>query len=244
MKETGIATYKLGGVGTSLEFEVADGVFQPTKTSNFLISHVAKLAKRSASTLDIGCGCGYVGIVLAKMGIVSGLLRASDRSLGAVECCRRNAARHDVACDARVGSLFDPWSTEQFELIVDDVSGVAERIGEMSSWFAGASHCGAGVDGTELTLCILESSRTHLTTGGSIFFPVLSLSRTEKIVAKAHEMFGTVKLLGDQYFPVSPEVGSSMEVLLAMAQEGLISLRQIGGKWVWWTSIYLAQDAR
>lgn len=244
IKGTRLATYNLGSGGTSLEFEVPDGVFQPTKTSNFLISHVAKHVQRSSSTLDIGCGCGYVGVVLAKMGLVAGPLHASDRSFAAVESCRRNAAQHGVDCDARAGSLFDPWLGEKFELIVDDVSGVAEKIGEMSSWFPGASHCGAGVDGTELTTHILDSSRDHLTTDGSMFFPVLSLSRTEKIVAKAHEMFETVELLGDQYFPVSPEVGSNMDLLRGMAQEGLISIRQIGGKWVWWTSIYLARNAR
>lgn len=238
------ARYEQRNPKPPLEFEVADGVFAPTKTSNILISSVLRRIKQPGATLDLGCGSGYVGIVLAKQGLVAGPLRASDRSAEAVQCCERNAARHGVECDARAGSLFDCWSGEKFDLIVDDVSGVAEKIAELSSWFPGSSHCGAGPDGTELTNRILETTPAHLRSGGAIIFPVLSLSNADRIVGKARDVFHQVDFLADQYFPLSGEIGANIDVLHDMMADGLVKIRKIGDKWAWWTAVYLATKPR
>jgi len=234
--------YELSGVSNVIEIEVADNVFLPTKTSNLLISSILKSIHGHRRTLDLGCGSGYIGIVLAKMGIVSGVLHASDRSPDAVSCCIQNAKSHKIDCDARVGDLFDCWRGEKFELIVDTVSGVAEQIADKSTWFPGASHCGAGKDGTELTMRMLEVCVEHLVSDGLLVFPVLSLSNTRKIILKAEEMFRDVNLLVNQYFPVSVEMGASIDLLLAMAGEDLINIKKIGEKWVWWISIYSANN--
>lgn len=240
-KKSQTIKYDQNGANGVLEFEVDEGVFLPTKTSNLLISSVLRRVKNPGRILDIGCGSGYVGIVLAKRGITTGALSASDRSDEAVRCCIKNAARHGIECDARACSLFDSWKGEKFDLIVDDVSGVAEKIAEISSWFPASSHCGAGPDGTALTNQLLEASRDHLTSDGVVVFPVLSLSNTDRIVSRAKELFHDVDFLADQYFPISAEIGASMDVLHAMVADELIKIRKIGDKWVWWTAVYSAK---
>src|SRR5215204_6048025 len=93
--------------GPPVEFVVTPGVFFPTRTSELILTSVIREFRQSYRTLDLGCGCGYAGLTLARRGTAAGPLCASDVSRAAVDCCRVNAERIGVACDARAGSLFD-----------------------------------------------------------------------------------------------------------------------------------------
>ena len=80
--------------------------------------------------------------------------------------------------------LFDPWAGEKFDYIIDDISGVAERIAEISPWFKETA-CESGEDGTKLVIEAIEKSPTHLNVDGKFFFPILSLSNSERILSKS-----------------------------------------------------------
>ena len=239
-----ICSYKLGDEHQGINVEVDTGVFVPTNTSRLLVSCLRRNLRGRYRTLDLGCGCGYVGLVLAKLGITEGMLFASDVSPEAVANCTRNAGRLGIGCDARVGNLFDCWARERFDLIVDDVSGVAEEVAGGSSWFPEFAPCGAGLDGAALTVQVLECGVDYVTPGGVLVFPVLSLSNECRILAKAEATFHKVKRLGQQFFPVSDELGTRIDTLQKLMSAGHINLRQLRGTWVWWTSVYQASCPR
>ena len=106
----------------------------------------------------------------------------------ACDLTARNAVRNGVADRIRVarGDLFESVGGMRFDLVVDDVSGVAEEVAVVSSWFPPQVPLG-GSDGTSLAIAMLRQSPQHLRAGGQLFFPVLSLSNGAKIVAVARE---------------------------------------------------------
>src|SRR5579884_3783857 len=124
--------YRDKKLGDTEAVTVATGpdVFYPTSTTVLLL----RAARRALA----------VGPVLAKLLPPTTHVCASDLSAAAVRLARENAARHGVALDCRRGSLFEPWEGERFDLIVDDVAGVAEPLARLSGWYPAAVPSDAG----------------------------------------------------------------------------------------------------
>src|SRR5207245_2834613 len=129
------------------------------------------------SVLDLGCGTGIVAVVLARLLAPEVTVGASDLSAAAVRLTRHNARNNRVLIDCRRGSLFEPWAGERFDLIVDDVSGVAEPVARVSGWYPAPVPSQAGDDGTRWILEVLARASDYLAQGGRLVFPVLTLSR-------------------------------------------------------------------
>ena len=108
------------GVGVPLH--VPPGVFLPTYTSTLCIKAAIKHIAKECALLDLGCGCGVVGVVLAKQSFVRGPIYASDISQVAVDAARENYSLHGIAAEVRRGSVFEPWPNMRFDLVIDDVS--------------------------------------------------------------------------------------------------------------------------
>ena len=167
---------------------------------------------------------------------------ASDLSLASVRCCQINYARYSCEADVRKGSLFDPWAGEQFDIIVDDVSGIAEEIAVISAWFQGVP-CDTGADGLALVSSILQIAPRFLNEGGRFFFPVLSLSDVDLLLSRASESFTTVKQLLRQEWPLPPELKEHLPLLRKLADEGRIQLQERFGMVTCFTEIYCAYNA-
>lgn len=221
----------------------APDVFQPTSTSVLLLRGARRVLARGPvprSVLDLGCGCGVVGIVLAKLLPPTTSVCASDVSAAAVRLARENAERHGVALDCRCGSLFEPWAGERFDLIVDDVAGVAEPLARLSGWYPASVASDAGRDGTRWILEILDAAPEHLAPGGRLVFPVLTLSRAARVVERARARFGAVELVEEQWYPLGDELRAHMPEVEALAATGDVSIEKRGSRWCWATRIYVA----
>ena len=71
-------------------------------------------------------------ITLSIKGLVEAPLYASDLSEGASECILKNCDRYDVPVVIKEGSLLEPWVGEKFDIVVDDISGVAEEAAKLA----------------------------------------------------------------------------------------------------------------
>jgi release factor glutamine methyltransferase len=229
---------------TPLEIEQEDGVFRPTHTSELFIAAARKRLTAPVRILDLGCGSGVVGIALARLGLVAAPLCASDVSESAVALSRRNAARHDVAIDARVGSLFSPWAGSRFTCIVDDVSGIAEDVARLSPWFGDAIPCASGPDGTELTRAVLETAGRHLEPGGTLLVPAISLSHVARLLETAGARFASVEKVAEQRWPLPAEMVPHLDTLRAIRDEGRITFEEKFGMVLCTTTVYACRDPR
>ena len=233
---------KLGDTAP-ITLETAPDVFRPTSTSVLLLRAARQLLQQqsAASVLDLGCGCGVVAIVLATVG-TGAKVSASDLSAAAAKLTLKNAGKHGVSVETRSGSLFEPWAGRRFSMIVDDVAGVAEPLDRLSGWYPGDVPSEAGPDGTRWILEILDQAPNYLEPGGRFVFPVITLAREDTILARARERFGSVRLLEEQWYPLTEALTPHMPLIEQLVSEGRVRLQRQGSRTCWATMIYLAEE--
>lgn len=233
---------KLGDT-TPITLETAPDVFRPTSTSVLLLRAARHLLQQQSATsvLDLGCGCGVVAIVLAKVG-TGAKVSASDLSAAAAKLTLKNAEKNGVSVETRSGSLFEPWAGRRFSMIVDDVAGVAEPLDRLSGWYPGDVPSEAGPDGTRWILEILDQAPNYLEPGGRFVFPVITLAREDTILARARERFGSVRLLEEQWYPLTEALTPHMSLIERLVGEGRVRLQRQGSRTCWATMIYLAEE--
>ncbi|MFC1718687.1 methyltransferase [Candidatus Poribacteria bacterium] len=225
-----------------LLFETREGIFHPTDTSNLLIDACKLSIPSPRKILDLGCGCGIVGIVLARLGLCKEPLFASDISKEAVALAKENASRMSVEYIARCGSLFEPWRGEKFDVIIDDVAGLSDDIAEISSWYPAGVDCNAGRDGTSWIIQVIEQSRQYLAEGGTLIFPVLSLSNEEKILQILKKTYPFHELIIKKDWFLPDEIANRIDILMPLMNDGSIRCQKKYGKWIWSTYVYRASD--
>jgi len=233
-------TFKINDL-CELNFLVNDKVFLPTGTSELLVRTVSSQIKQSGSMLDLGCGTGLVGISLAKLGLTNFPVYFSDLSEDAVKLTIQNSNKHNLDSDVRVGPLYEPWKDMSFDYIIDDVSGISEEIAEISPWFQNVP-CTSGIDGADLVVDVLKHAPLYLKKNGKIFFPVLSLSNTKKILNVAHENFKNIKLLARKTWPLPQEMLTHLETIRSLAIKNVIQVEEKFGMVTWYTEIYEAYN--
>ncbi len=218
-------------------------VFHPTSTTALLLRAARKAVaeERPHSVLDLGCGTGIVAVVLAKLLPADAVVCASDVSPAAVALARRNGERNGVALQCRCGSLFDPWRGQRFNLVVDDVSGVAEPFDRISGWYPPGVPGAAGPDGTRWVLQVLDQAPDFLTPGGHLVFPVLTLSREQLIIERARSRFAAVEQVEEQWYPLNEQLLEHLPLLEQLAAAGDVRVEKRGSRWCWATRIYVAR---
>ncbi|MFI0979500.1 putative protein N(5)-glutamine methyltransferase [Streptomyces sp. NPDC021093] len=88
-----------------LRISVDTGVFVPRRRTEFLARHSVALGRPGAVVLDLCCGAGAVGVVLAS--VLPGIeLHAADVESAAVRCARRNVGA--VGGAVYEGDLYAP----------------------------------------------------------------------------------------------------------------------------------------
>jgi methylase of polypeptide subunit release factors len=232
------------GDSNGIVVTTSPNVFYPTSTTVLLLHVVRKnVSAPPKKILDLGCGCGVVAITLAKLVAPEGSVYASDISSEAVQLARQNAEACNAKVECRCGSLFEPWTGMKFDLIVEDVSGMAEPIARISPWYPPQIHSDAGDDGTRWILDVLAQCGDFLAPGGRLFFPVLTLSKEDKILEQARKHFRTVEHVDEQWYPLSEELVAHFDIIQRLADESAIKIEKRGSRWWWGTKIYYATDA-
>lgn len=229
--------------GMVLDISLGSGVFEPTGTSTEIAKAVYDNIINPGKTLDLGCGSGVVGLALAKAKKIEGKLFASDLSEAAVKFLKINADKYQIDVDARFGSVFDPWDNEKFDYIIDDISGVAERIAEISPWFKETA-CKSGEDGSKLVIEAIEESPNYLNENGKFFFPTLSLSNTEKILLSANKTYKNVEKISTKKWQMPKEMIVYKDELLRLKDNKIIDFEEKYGWLLWSTDVFVASNPR
>jgi 16S rRNA G1207 methylase RsmC len=114
--------------GQSLAFDVAHTLFsshQIDEGTDLFLRTIDVAAPRTI--LDLGCGCGVIGITLARL-FPAARVYSLDRDLLAIRYTRHNAALNETPNVSAIGSIgFEHAPADSFDLIV---SNIPAKIGD------------------------------------------------------------------------------------------------------------------
>jgi len=227
--------YGFGGISVQLRTDAQ--VFLPRLTTKIIADCLT--IEAGVDVLDLGCGSGPLGIFAAMKGARS--VTCVDIMPEACSLARCNATLNGVSEKVQVveSDLFEAIKGRQFDIIVDDVSGIAEEVARISSWYPEPIPTG-GRDGTVPVLRMLDAVMDHLKPCGKLFLPISSLSCLPRIVKKARDQFGShLELLVDRMIPFSPELYTHRERLERLREEGLIDFIPKNSRCLWNLKVFV-----
>ena len=186
-------------------------VFKPTETSRFLLEAVVNnFPKKKVNVLDLGCGNGIIGIYLLKKFKNISKMSFSDVSSKAITNAKQNCKLNKISqkkIQFFQSNIFNNIDAFNFDIIINDVSGISYKIARKSNWFKNVS-CESGEDGTKLTLDVIKNFRNFLKPNGKIFFPIISFSNEKKIINHLKNFNVKTKMISVNKWPVPKELYS------------------------------------
>ena len=215
-------------------------VFTPNATSDLLVASTIKILKKKSDILDLGCGTGFVGLTICKNSRFKNNYYFSDISLKAIALCKKNAKKNNIKIEAKIGGILRPWKNKKFDIIVESVSGIAQKVAKVSPWYTNNIPCDCGEDGTLLVNKVLKKSANYLKKNGKIIFPIVSFSNKKKILRIAKKYFKKVKLITSKDWPLPKSMYSKSKLLSQLKKKGTINFKTKYGLILYTSDIYIA----
>jgi len=215
--------------------------FEPNLTSRLIVDSANKLDLEGKAILDLGCGCGALGLSLIKLKPKS--IDLLDFSQGALQDCKTNINNLNLnlfKTDLNViqGDCFTGLDeNKQYDLIINDVSGISETIAKLSPWFTNAP-CNSGVDGISLFKRIILQAKYFLRPGGILLSPLLSLSNITQARLFLDELFLEYQVTNKHNWFLPDEMALKFkEEIEGQIKSGNIALDYKFGKFIAWTEV-------
>lgn len=227
-------------IGTySLQLLCSATVFTPNTTTAMLFE--AAPSVDGLRVLDMGCGVGPIAIACALSGAVT--VTAVDVMPEACSLTAHNAQQNGVF--ERIQVLrsfgFTGIETQPFDLIISDISGMAEEVARISPWYPPPIPTG-GADGTDLAIEVIRSAPNYLRSGGKLIFPILSLSRASLIEAIASATFGSSLFkVAEKLIPFHPALYQHRTRLEELKEQGVIDFTSRGSRLCWSLTVYCGE---
>ena len=223
--------------GFSIDLEKDDKVFTPTGTSKVLVEAIIENVKEKRKILDLGCGCGAIGLSLFKNNIVKEPIYASDISKEAVSNFTTNSEKYNCKSIVKQSHLLNEWEEGQFEMIVCDVSAISEEVAKFSNWFDVTS-CKTGADGSELMKEIFENVEKYIKKPGHFYFPIISLSNVDFIKEYSFSKFKNIKKIKRFNWPLPEEMLKHFKTLKELKEKKFVDFKEVLGMVICYTDVY------
>ena len=152
-------------------FKVNHATLIPRPDTETIVERALEIARtiKNPKILDLCTGSGAIGTAISHA--LSIPVALSDISPQALEIARENYRRNTgTDADARLGSLFEPWEGESFDIIASNPPYLTE------SWYEETERdvkrepriafIGGGDDGLDIIRAIVRTSIPHLHEGG------------------------------------------------------------------------------
>ena len=223
--------------GFSIDLEKDDKVFTPTGTSKVLVEAIIENVKEKRKILDLGCGCGAIGLSLFKNNIVKEPIYASDISKEAVSNFTTNSEKYNCKSIVKQSHLLNEWEEGQFEMIVCDVSAISEEVAKFSNWFDVTS-CKTGADGSVLMKEIFENVEKYIKKPGHFYFPIISLSNVDLIKEYSFSKFKNIKKIKRFNWPIPEEMLKHFKTLKELKEKKFADFKEVLGMVICYTDVY------
>lgn len=160
-----------------LPISVFEDVYPPSIDSFLLAEKIIDIVREGDKVLDIGTGCGILGILATLKGA---MVVATDVHTASIECAQYNASLNNVQIDLRLGSLYNPIRKGQlFHIIIGNVPSLPtppkQEYGEYVERIANAAW-----DGRKYLDPLIHEAPSYLKEGGLLLTQHSNFSDIEK----------------------------------------------------------------
>ena len=215
-------------------------VFQQNLTSKLIVETVRAHAFASiGSVVELGCGSGWITSELLDYFDTSTSFCLSDISEEAIRSAQ-SRLKGVANCDFRVGPGLDPWTSSRFDLIINDIAGIADEIATNSDWYNGVPFS-AGSDGLKNSVETLSRVSSFLNSVDSCYVvPLISLSRVDAHRELLQSTFDMLHFGREVWWPLPDTLAKNRNLLSRLADEKTISIREKYGKTLASTQVCIA----
>lgn len=230
-----ISDYAWRGRTGPFRLRLTPSVFVPSSTSRVLADCLE--VEPGDVVLDVGCGCGILSFVAARLGAAR--VYGCDVSEESVVVAKENARLLglDGVTEFRSGNLVDPVRDVRADLVIGDVSGIPDALAEATGWFPDGR--GGGPTGAELPVAMIEGLPGSLNPGARMFLPTATIQDEERILDAARSVFGGERMtvVGNAEFPL-PETVAHSEAVEALLERGVVRLERRGSRLLWRLTVW------
>ena len=220
-------------------------VFTPNLTSKLLLKSGTKVLKNSTGTvLELGCGSGWITEkLILNHGTREHKYWLSDISEEAINESMQNLIPPLDNENFAVGNCLEPWKNRQFDVIINDIAGISDRIAELSEWYQGVTFR-AGVDGLDNTREVLANIANFLSPNGVFIAPIISLSNMVAYRALLEDNFYEVNLEHRTFWPMPEAILEEQDLIQELRVEGQICLEEKYSKFLAFTEICVCRNPK
>lgn len=175
-------------------FHVPKNVYKPAEDTFLLAENL--VAKEGDVVLDVGTGCGILGILAAKK---ARKVVAVDVNPYAVQCARINAKINHVAeeVEVRQGDLFEPLKEdERFDLILVNPPYLPSKTHVQKEWIERA--WSGGATGRNFIDRFISQAPKHLKKDGRILLVQSSLSVIDETLRRFEQVGFRVSIVAER----------------------------------------------